>query len=386
MWRAPTRPTIESGDGLGATVTARWTSCARKRGSACVLAFLLIEALPIRPALAEDDAAETAAARALAVDGLKLADAGKCGDAIEKLARAEKLHHAPIVLSRLGECQIATGKLVDGTENLRKVLREPTPANPSAALMKARERAQAALDGAKPKIAYLTITVKGPSSSAITVTVNGQPVSSALLDTERPSDPGEHVVEATAVGYLKATARATLKPGEKEAVSLKLEADPNYVPPAAPSDAAGTGRAGTSVDNGAPGAGRDWSASGGFGASSGPPNRSGAYIAWAFGGAAVAVGAGFGIIAIKGKNDLENKCPLNQCALQYDTTLNSAKTAGTISTVTFAVGAAGLALGTVLYFTAGPSSNERSARARAEPRVVPRAWVGLGRVGLGADF
>src|SRR5882757_7658623 len=171
---------------------------AGRCGAMCALTWLLIEAVPVRPAWAEDDAAETAAARSLAVDGLKLADAGKCADAIDKLSRAEKLHHAPIVLGRLGECQITQGKMVDGTENLRKVLREALPPNPSAALVKARERAQSALDAAKPKIAFLTIAVKGVASSAATITVDGQAVSSALLDTERPSDPGEHVIEAAA--------------------------------------------------------------------------------------------------------------------------------------------------------------------------------------------
>jgi len=68
--------------------------CVRTGGFS-VIAFLLIEAVPMRTASAEgDDAAETAAARSLAVEGLKLADSGKCADAIEKLSRAEKLHHA----------------------------------------------------------------------------------------------------------------------------------------------------------------------------------------------------------------------------------------------------------------------------------------------------
>ena len=69
----------------------------------------------------EDSATETAAARTLAVDGLKLAQAGKCEEAIPKLERAEKLHHSAIVLSRLGECHVSEGKLVEGTEMLRKV-------------------------------------------------------------------------------------------------------------------------------------------------------------------------------------------------------------------------------------------------------------------------
>ena len=35
-------------------------------------------------------------------------------------------------------------------------------------------------------------------------------MSAALLDTERPSDPGEHVIEATATGYLKSSTKVTL--------------------------------------------------------------------------------------------------------------------------------------------------------------------------------
>jgi len=337
--------------------------------------------------MAEDEAAETAAARALAVDGLKLADSGKCSEAIEKLARAEKLHHAPIVLGRLGECQILQGKLVDGTENLRKVLREATPANPSPALTKARDRAQVALDSAKPKIAVLTIVVKGAPVGSVSVTVDGQSVSSALLDTERPTDPGEHIIEATAQGFLKASSKLNLTAGEKQSVTLKLESDPNFVPPATPEAAGSSARTGTTVDAGAATSTRD-TGSGSFVPS--PPNRSAAYISWAFGGAAVAVGAGFGLVAIKDKNDLEKQCLQNQCAPNLDGQLNSAKTVGTISTISFAIGGAGLVLGTVLYLTAGPGSGERSAHARAAAVlpsfVAPRAYLGVNHVGFAADF
>jgi hypothetical protein len=362
--------------------------CVTRGGFASLLAFLLIEGAPVRVAMAEDDAAETAAARALAVDGLKLADAGKCSEAIEKLQRAEKLHHAPIVLGRLGECQISQGKVVDGTENLRKVLREQLPANASASLVKARERAQTALEAAKPKIAVLTITVKGPPNTSTTaVTVDGQSVSVALLDTERPSDPGEHVIEATAQGYLKASSRVTLGAGEKQAVMLKLEADPNYVPPAPASEPSGTGaRAGTAGESPSS-AGRESVSGGGSILVLGPPNRSAAYISWAFGGAALAVGAGFGAVAIKGKNDLDASCPHNQCASSYDGQLNSARTAGTISTVAFGVGGAAVVLGAVLFFTATPTTSvERPAHAKSETRTGPRAWVGLNHVGFATDF
>ena len=46
-------------------------------------------------------------------------------EAIEKLKRAEALHHAPTILGRLGECQVNVGEVVEGTENLNLVVREP---------------------------------------------------------------------------------------------------------------------------------------------------------------------------------------------------------------------------------------------------------------------
>src|SRR5882724_10052435 len=183
----------------------------------------------------EDSAAETAAARTLAVDGLKLAQAGKCDEAIPKLERAEKLHHSAIVLSRLGECEVSEGKLVEGTEMLRKVLREALPPNPSPALSKAYEHAQTTLDAAKPKIAGLTISVNAPQSTELHLTVDGQAVASTLLDSELPADPGDHVVEATASGFLKASARVTLTGADKKTVALKLEIDPNAPAPSTPS-------------------------------------------------------------------------------------------------------------------------------------------------------
>ena len=76
----------------------------RRMGSA-LLAALLAQSAAVRPATAQEEpsSADTAAARGLAVDGLKLAEAGKCNEAIDKLARAEKLHHSAIVQGRLGD-------------------------------------------------------------------------------------------------------------------------------------------------------------------------------------------------------------------------------------------------------------------------------------------
>ena len=125
----------------------------RRRHAFAILAIGLGTTLA-GPAFAQQAprAEDVAAARALAVEGIKLADAGDCRAAVEKLERAEALRHAPTILGRLGECQVALGKIVLGTENLQRVVREQLAADAPAAFRDAQARAQKVLDTALPRI------------------------------------------------------------------------------------------------------------------------------------------------------------------------------------------------------------------------------------------
>ncbi len=336
----------------------------------------------------EDTAAETAGARALAVDGLKLAWAGKCDQAIPKLDRAEKTHHSAIVLGRLGECEVSEGRLVEGTEMLRRVLREPLPANPSAALSNAYERAQIALDAAKPKIAGLTISISAPAGTELHLTVDGQQVANTLLDSELPADPGEHVVEASAPGFLKASARVSVALADKQTVTLKLEVDPNAPPPSAPSSTDDTGQkavampAASLVTPHSPPLARP-------DAVAAAPNHVAAYASWGVGLVGVGVGTAFGVVAIKDKQDLNAGCAADVCPASSRNSVDTAKRSGNISTIAFAVGGAGLVLGTVLYFTIDGVSGTHAASGAGRGYAGlqhGRALVGPGSVQLAADF
>jgi hypothetical protein len=336
----------------------------------------------------EDSATETAAARTLAVDGLKLAQAGKCEEAIPKLERAEKLHHSAIVLSRLGECQVSEGKLVAGTEMLRKVLREPLPANPTPALSKAYERAQTVLDAAKPKIAGLTVSVAVPPGAELRLTVDGLVVANTLVDSELPADPGDHVVEASAPGYLKATSRVTLGSADKKTVTLKLEVDPD-APAPTPLGAGPEANPGPTAAQAAPNAAAASTAAPPP-APANSPSHAAAYVSWGIGVAGVGVGSVFGVMALKDKHSLDGQCTDNNCPKSSESDVNSAKRNGNISTIAFAVGGAGLVLGTVLYFSIGSSSAESHASsvpARGFAGLQRgRAMIGPGSVQLAADF
>ncbi|HEX4476284.1 MAG TPA: hypothetical protein VH142_14460 [Polyangiaceae bacterium] len=326
-------------------------------------------ALAPAAAHAEDDsAADVAAARSLAVDGVKLAQSGHCDDAIDKLERAEKLHHSAIVLEHLGECYVTQGRLVDGTEALRKVLREPMPPDASATLKKAYEHAQTVLDAAKPKIAALTISVNVGADAHPAVTVDGEAVPPALIGADRPTDPGDHVVEATATGYLKASSHVSVGPGEKQSVSLELDVDPEaakaaaaaqeatpVVPPAGPTPGAespATSSVLGSSQTGAPPS---------------SPNHVAAYVSWGIGAAAIGVGTVFGILAMNGKSKLDSQCTGNTCPPDASDRLDSSKRDGNIATIGFSVGAVGAVLGTVLFFTVGQGSHGVADSASSKP-------------------
>jgi hypothetical protein len=335
-------------------------------------------------AWAADDASatETAAARSLAVEGLKLAQANNCAEAVPKLERAEKLYHSPVVAIRLGECYVSVGRLVEGTEVLRKSLREPQQGEPTPALAKALERAQKLLDTTKPRIAGLTVKVAAVQD--MTVKIDGVVVPSALVDTEVPTDPGEHSVEVSAPGFLKSATRLSVAEGEKKSVTLTLTRDPNAaVAPIAAPDAASKPAAPATVaaapapaPSPAPPAER-------------APNRTGAYVARGVGAAGLVTGGVLGLLTMQKHNDLKGDCPDGVCPPERRSDLDSAKQLGNFSTVAVGVGAAGLLLGTVLFFTASPSNADRAAPA-TEPRFAglsrPRVAVGPTQIQLGADF
>jgi hypothetical protein len=337
---------------------------------------------------AEDaSATETAAARSLAVEGLRLAQAGNCNEAVSKLEHAEKLYHSAIVASRLGECYVSMGRLVEGSEILRKVLREPQSGDPQPALVKALDRAQRALDSAKPRIAGLTIKIA--TVAQLSVKLDGVPVAIALLDTEIPNDPGEHTIEASAPGFLKATTRVAVADAEKKTVTLTLTRDPNAVesPQTAAAPAAASHPPSPAPRQSGLVAAREPAPR-----PARPPNRTAAYAAYGIGAVGLGVGAAFGVMTMSERNELKGSCPGDVCPPAQQDQLDSAKRLGNFSTIAFGVGGAGVVLGTVLFFTAGSGAAEadraerRPERRRAASITHIKAAVGPGSFEVSGRF
>ncbi|HVH47659.1 MAG TPA: hypothetical protein VM925_35230 [Labilithrix sp.] len=314
----------------------------------------LILAAPARA----DEAADTATARALGIEGVTLAEGGKCKEAIEKLDRAEKLHHAPTTATRLGECEIETGKLVLGTERLQRVIREPLPANAHPAFVAAVARAQKALDSALPRLAALKISVNGPPAAKLAIMIDGEPTSEATLDTHRRIDPGTHEIKVSAPGFLPSALSTSLAEGETRSVVLELKPDPHVPPP--PRSAAP-------------------------GVSSGHvAEKSGSKVPalFAFGVAAAGLGVGiYGATVVEDRlSQLSGRCDPNRvCPNDLKPVFQDAKTWATVSTAGFITAGAGVATGVLLLLLAGGSSASDPAKSGA--RVRPA----IGATSLGVD-
>jgi len=324
-------------------------------------------------ARADDDPSATAAARTIGTEGLRLAESGNCKDALEKLDRAEKLHHAPTTLGKLGECNAQLGHLVLGAEQLRRLTRETLAADAPAPFVQAKARAQKILDEVVPRIAQLHVNVALPAGVTPQVTIDGEAVPAALLEIDRPTDPGSHVVEATAQGYKKASQNVTLKDGEKLTINLSPEVDPNaaavvpppVTPPVTPPPI---------VPEHPP--------------ESPPPNNGGTMrlVGWSLigvGAAGLVTGVVAGALGLGTKGSLNDSCDASGvCDADQQGRLDRLQTEATIGTIGFIVGGVGLAGGAAILLFAPKGSV--SARTAASP--FHGFDVGLGSVGYRGSF
>jgi hypothetical protein len=333
----------------------------------------------------ESDAQETAAARALAVDGVKLAQADQCGEAIDKLDRAEKLKHSAIVLSHLGQCQVKLGKWVEGSESLRKMVREPLPENPSPALEEAYRKAQATLRDLKPRIPSVRIMVAAPREASVTLKMDGQEVPSTVIGVALPADPGDHVIEVSAPGYLRASAPVKLVAGASASVQLELKRDPAAVEARAEPVPAPQQRQPVHFQDRAPAPLAVSSEERSSGA-----GKVLAYVAYGIGAAGLGVGIGFGAAASGAESSLRTSCPNRVCPPDREDELSSAKTKGTISTIGFAAAGGGVVLGTIFLVLSGSSSRDTGKATPphkvADGGIRTHAKLGLGSVALAGEF
>jgi hypothetical protein len=286
------------------------------------------------PASASATGAPTRA-DALFAAAKQLRDAGLYEDACPKFAETEQLDPGVGVMLYLADCYQHTGRSANAWAEFRKAEQLAHDRND-----KRQEMAKARADALEAKLTRITISVAEPAKHAgLDISVDGTRILPENWNAMLPTDPGAHSVVINEPGQPPRTLDIRLDEGANLIV-------PAFAPPSPPSPASAPPPAS------APAAATTLApAEGGGDSTAGPHVSTRAYVGLGLLGVGV-IGVVTGAGLLDAKNEAISK--------------GKGSSAGTLSGVSFAIGAAGFASAIVLYLTA---PKDRSSALTVSPTV-----------------
>lgn len=312
-------------------------------GSERTIAWLLAATLTAGVAAAEPSPQEKETARKLVKAGRAKKQAGDAKGALEDFKAAHALMGVPTTGLELGKAQIEAKQWVEARDTLLGVARStPTPGE-SPLFSKARAEAKALAKELEPKIPQLALELEN-APQGVRIQVDGVDVSSAAVGSPLAQNPGTWVVRATLDGR-EVTAQVELVEGQLKKLSLDLS---KLAAPRAPASP----RADAKVGGTSP-----W-----------------VYVGFGVAGAGVLVGSVSGALALSKASTVKDDCVDDRCPPSTHDDIDSGRTWGTVSTVSFIVAAVGAGVGGYVLWSSKPAD-----KTRVEAWVAPTSGGVRGR-------
>jgi hypothetical protein len=347
------------------------------------LAWLLGAAVVIRAtaALAEPSPQQKELARDLMQKGRDARAVHDLKLALESFKGADDIMHVPTTGFEVARAQVDLGLLVEAHETLLAVQRIPEGQAEPQAFRDARGYARVLDAEVAQRIPQLRIALSGTppgahGERAIVMAVDGVALPEGALLVPYKVDPGHHVITVKSEG-VQGGAETDVAEGQSRDVVVTLT-------PAVAAVAPEGGSPRPTTEQSAPERARVDDALGheSAGGSGGGPGALG-WTGFAVAAAGVATGTVTGIITLSDKSSIASRCNGTRCPPSTYDDLTNANTFATISTVAFAVGGVGAAVGVVSWLLR-PSTPDSPAVAPVAVRVHPA--VGLGTVGFAGTF
>jgi hypothetical protein len=223
---------------------------------------------------------------------------------------------------------VRLGELVAANDLYQLALDEPVGPTLSRPFLEAIEAARADKKALWARLPLVELVVSGPPAATVRGYLDGHPFELAKLDAPLPLDPGEHHFEVMAPGHERAKRVVHVVEGQRLRLEIPLPAidAPHRAP--------------------LPSASR-W-----------VPLA----VSFGVGVAGLAVGAVTGIVSATEASRVDEGCVDDSCLPSDEGRADAASTLGTISTVGFLVGGAGVAVGVgLLLFQSPPDDSPRSS-------------------------
>jgi len=317
-----------------------------------LLAMVLLAIVgPLRaqpqPEAKKASAADRAAAQALFDEARQLMKGSKYKAACPKLQESMRLDPAIGTQLNLANCFEQIGKTASAWINFIEAAAAAKKADQPKRVKVAKKRAAAL----KPRLSRMKIIV-AIKPEGLEVRRGEDLVGEALYNVWAPVDPGRHEIVASAPGKKPFTTRVKVEENahEVEVTIEELEDAPLDKPPPETGDSTLLG----------------------FGIGTGVVGLAG-----------IAVGSAFGFIAMSKRDESLKQCLIddpNLCKAGGVALRDEALTAGTISTIGFAVGGAGLVAGVIMLVSAttgGPADGaDAAAEQSTQLQVLPLIGAG----------
>jgi hypothetical protein len=259
-------------------------------------------------------------------------EAGRYETGCAALAESYRLDPKPGALFTQATCEARWGKLATAVAHYEEFLQRVAALPPAErARHEGREEAaRAQVAELSPRVPRLTLVLPPSAPRGTAVTLDGRPLDASRLGAEMPVDPGEHAITTRAPGRPAHAQKVVVEAGRAARVVLAVPPAPTTAPQ--------------------------------------PPSRR--PLAYATGGLGVAgllVGVIAGSLAIGRKGVVDDHCTGRACDAEGKAAGDAGKTLASVSTLGFAVGAAGIGVGVLLFV-----SEPKPANAAASGKLVVR--------------
>jgi tetratricopeptide (TPR) repeat protein len=318
----------------------RWSStlCAGALALFCLAQPNLVQAQ------ASPETTNLDIARSVAVSGREAFNAGDYETALAMFRKAYELYPAPTVVLYEARTLEKMGRLLEAVEAYSRTTLTPVPTNSPAQFAEAIGAARVEGDALQTRIPTLILELRGArlDDPTLTVTLNGRALDVARLQQLQRVNPGTYRVAASAGVDRRFDTEVTLIPGQSRRVVVNLGS--NSTDPLAVEGGATSATIGSE-----------------------PPARHSvpllAYVAGGVGLAGVGAGVITGLLANGKYDDAERLCEDHRCAPGTPglDAVDAFRTWRMVSSVSYGVGAAGIAAGVVLWLTASGGADAGQA-------------------------
>jgi hypothetical protein len=321
--------------------------------AACVLVAAIVAGAPARAQEPQTLDPVSQEAQQLFLQGRDAVKRGELVLAAEKFERSQMLHATPGTLLNLANVEEQLGKLVKALVHFEAALK---------GLAESDERYPIASEGAnriRARIPLLRIDRAAGAPADMTIRLGGTALAASTLGAYEQMDPGPYIVTTSASGHEDRRYEIKLAEGARTTLAVEAGKEVPKAPPPGPPSSRPTAVQAAGI------------AVGGVGI------------------AGLGIGAVTGILAIVKKGDAASACPNPMmCSGAGLQTAATGQTLASVSTASFVVGIAGVAVGVTLLVAGRekPAAVDGGSAAKpAGPSASFAPWVLPGGAGLGAQ-